>query len=487
MSENIQIASMPLEDYKSACDTIREITNSSEVITSGELAKKVEEVYDYDWNKLKHSVSGEIIGMHGVSPIEHEMGVKVSGVDDLTSVKVLKLGKNLCDNVFELGEISSTDGTEYESGGTIRSVNFIPVIPNTKYAIKAFTTVEGVRFRFYDEYKNYIGYIFGVNTPSFQTKDNCHYLRFSVVGTQGNLDTKLQLELGDVSTEYEPYIEPTEYTPDADGTVHDVTSIYPTTTLITNTDGVIIDAIYNKEISEVDEVPERIEAVYDEGCIKGEREMWDYILNYGTKNDLHKAFYATGFEYIHPPYKITPTYYYSLSQTFNDSEKLKKIESAYFDFSKKQRGTFSQGSLYWTFAACSELEEIEDIGLQPDYSLSSTFVWCGKLRKIAMVRVDENTLYDDPFIGCGNLEDIRFEGVIGQNGLNFSTCKKLSKASWINIIGCLSTTTSGLSITGSLDSIKKAFETSPGSNDGDTSTEWLELETSRSNWKINLL
>jgi hypothetical protein len=48
---------------------------------------------------------------------------------------------------------------------------------------------------------------------------------------------------------YEPYIEPTEYTPDADGVVQGVTSLYPSTTLMTDTSGAMIDVTYNKDIN----------------------------------------------------------------------------------------------------------------------------------------------------------------------------------------------------------------------------------------------
>lgn len=59
----------------------------------------------------------------------------------------------------------------------------------------------------------------------------------------------VQIELGTTSTEYEPYITPTEYTPNADGTVEGVTSLYPNTTLMTDTGGVIIDCEYNRDIN----------------------------------------------------------------------------------------------------------------------------------------------------------------------------------------------------------------------------------------------
>lgn len=58
-----------------------------------------------------------------------------------------------------------------------------------------------------------------------------------------------QIELGTAATDYEPYITPTEYTPTADGTVNGVTSLCPITTLMTDTEGVIIDCEYNRDIN----------------------------------------------------------------------------------------------------------------------------------------------------------------------------------------------------------------------------------------------
>lgn len=59
----------------------------------------------------------------------------------------------------------------------------------------------------------------------------------------------MQLEIGSTATEYEPYKTPTEYTPAADGTVSGVKSLYPTTTLTTDTEGAIIEAEYNRDIN----------------------------------------------------------------------------------------------------------------------------------------------------------------------------------------------------------------------------------------------
>jgi hypothetical protein len=58
-----------------------------------------------------------------------------------------------------------------------------------------------------------------------------------------------QIECGTAATEYEPYIEPVEYAVSADGTVEGVKSIYPATTLTTDTVGALIEVDYNRDIN----------------------------------------------------------------------------------------------------------------------------------------------------------------------------------------------------------------------------------------------
>ena len=60
--------------------------------------------------------------------------------------------------------------------------------------------------------------------------------------------SNFQIENGTTFTTYEPYIG-AEYTPTADGTVNGVTSLYPNTTLMTDTVGVLIDCEYNRDIN----------------------------------------------------------------------------------------------------------------------------------------------------------------------------------------------------------------------------------------------
>jgi hypothetical protein len=65
--------------------------------------------------------------------------------------------------------------------------------------------------------------------------------------TVDNLIFSPMVAYGSESGDYIPFIEPTTYTPNADGTVSGVTSLYPTTTLLTNTDNLIIKCEYNRD------------------------------------------------------------------------------------------------------------------------------------------------------------------------------------------------------------------------------------------------
>ncbi len=78
------------------------------------------------------------------------------------------------------------------------------------------------------------------------------YYRFAIFVKSGitveNLVFKPQIELGITAIPYEPY-QGQSYTPATDGTVSGVKSLYPTTTLMTDTEGAIIEAEYSKDIN----------------------------------------------------------------------------------------------------------------------------------------------------------------------------------------------------------------------------------------------
>lgn len=70
-------------------------------------------------------------------------------------------------------------------------------------------------------------------------------IRYEKGVTYNNYVVKPQLEIGDVATDYEPYNGKT-YTPDQNGDVA-ITSVSPTMTVFTDTDGITIDLEYNRD------------------------------------------------------------------------------------------------------------------------------------------------------------------------------------------------------------------------------------------------
>lgn len=202
-------------------------------------------------NALKGSKSGSAILVDDVSPVTHTMSVKVSSdtVTDLTAVKVVKCGKNLFDKNMPFDD--STKATECNW-----TAYFIQLQPNTTYYCTVFNPQSRYRIMLLSSSTN----INGSTSKSLAISHDYGESGFATWGTQKALTTgqsgklyigtflepakvaeciqkcNLQIELGNTGTEYEPYITPTEYTPNADGTVDGVTSLYPTTMLSVNAD-----------------------------------------------------------------------------------------------------------------------------------------------------------------------------------------------------------------------------------------------------------
>jgi hypothetical protein len=118
---------------------------------------------------------------------------------------------------------------------------------------------------------------------------------------------------------------------------------------------------------------------------------------------------------------------------------------------------------------------------------ANVFENMSNLVTIDKIIVSESTTISAWFSYDDKLENVTFEGTIAKNGLNLQWSTKLNKASITSVINCLSTTTSGLTVTLSKVAVNKAFETSEGANDGTTSTEWTSLIGTRSNWTISLV
>lgn len=231
-------------------------------------------------------------------------------------------------------------------------------------------------------------------------------------------------------------------------------------------------------------VSENVTRVYQSGIAVGvkqagevvKNEFWDGFTDNGERTMYARAFYYWGCEYIRPTRKIIPTTADSAMNVFTQNLKLKKVEAAYFDFSQKPRGTGTQSGYYFTFYNCKALEEIEDIGMQPDFTYNNAFANCVKLHTIAKMRADEDTAFTNAFDFCNALQNVTFEGVIGQN-LNVKWSTRLSRGSISNIVSCLSDTASGKTLTLSKTAVDNAF----------TTDEWNALADTKKNWTVSLL
>jgi hypothetical protein len=116
-----------------------------------------------------------------------------------------------------------------------------------------------------------------------------------------------------------------------------------------------------------------------------------------------------------------------------------------------------------------------------------TFGNAKNLKRIPSLTLENVSRYVGTFQKCEALETLIVYGTIDIDGFNVGDCKKLSRDSIGSIVDALSTETSGLTCTLSLDAVNKAFETSEGANDGSTSADWIALDESKDNWAISLI
>ncbi len=202
--------------------------------------------------------------------VQYELGSTAtsytSNISDLTTVNVTRCGKNLIPYPYSsqsgatingITWTHSSDGALIANGTATEDSNFV-VINNTNAIpvtgqkvtlsgcpVNGGTNKYGIYY--YDTVTSQYDYGEGVTfIPKGVVTINARVFKGATVN---NLVFKPQLELGSTATEYEPYKTPTEYTPAADGTVSGVKSLYPTTTLMTDTAGVIINAEYNKDLN----------------------------------------------------------------------------------------------------------------------------------------------------------------------------------------------------------------------------------------------
>lgn len=125
---------------------------------------------------------------------------------------IVEQGRNLWDEVWKVGTISSSSGNNEGSTAAIYSENYIPIIPNSTYIFVYVGSAkfENVKTRFYDHSKKYIGYNDNNGqtvypNKSFITPSNAFYVRFTLPPDYGNVYKNDIALIADSSGTYAPY------------------------------------------------------------------------------------------------------------------------------------------------------------------------------------------------------------------------------------------------------------------------------------------
>lgn len=229
----------------------------------------------------------------------------------------------------------------------------------------------------------------------------------------------------------------------------------------------------------------RAKADYDEVYEAGKKaeydEFWEKYLAYAKRTGIaYCLFSGAGWnENTRIPYKID--FIRDGYNLFMYCGNIPKSEIAKIDFSKITNN-------FPTFNYSTEIREIPELDTRGVATVGIIFAYCSGLKSIDKIILrDDGSQSIGSFTNCTSLEEVRFEGTLGQNGLNLQWSKKLSAASIESVINILSDTTRDLTVTLSLEAVNKAFETAEGANDGSDSVSWRFLRGSKPYWNIALV
>jgi hypothetical protein len=209
---------------------------------------------------------------------------------------------------------------------------------------------------------------------------------------------------------------------------------------------------------------------YQDGLAAGKQAQydafWDAFQNYGNKRYYYYAF--------------------ACQQTDNEAWATDAYNPKYPIIADCNAGEPSPYATQSIFHYSSRLKDVKVPITLKNGAANNCFYRCYVLKTIPSLTLENITGFNNTFAGCGELETLIVHGTIGADiDIHWST--KLTRESIDSIVNALSTETSGLTCTLSLDAVNKAFETSEGANDGSTSADWIALDESKDNWAISLI
>ena len=220
---------------------------------------------------------------------------------------------------------------------------------------------------------------------------------------------------------------------------------------------------------------------FDKGFIDGQQaeydKFWDNFQENGNRANYANAFINNGWnnETFNPKYPISPTA--DASYAFDN------IGLTDFDFVEKGIVLDLRNATLVTYMF-RNAKGVKRIGVFDCYASRKNInrpFYKSNIETIDEFVFYEDSVYNATFSAVDKLKNLTCSGVIASNDLTFVTCTLLSKNSLTSVINCLSTTTSGLSVTLSLTAVNKAFETSENAKDGSNSTEWQTLVNTKQN------
>ena len=232
------------------------------------------------------------------------------------------------------------------------------------------------------------------------------------------------------------------------------------------------------------------DAFWDTFQWNGNRKIYDYAFGgWGWRKDNFK-----------PKYDIVPTRAGNMfANAKGEQPTITEDEMILMKEVEEERGIvfdFSQATVLGATFRISPFKELNVIDLKSAttdlaYTFSDTTSRYAQLTyRIGLQRIerlicyDTNTFQGNSFGGNYILSYIGFEGVIASD-INLKDLPLISE-SIQKLIGCLSDTATGKTVTLNQVAVNNAFETSSGLADGSTSQEWLNLVATKPNWTISL-
>lgn len=201
-------------------------------------------------NAISEYREGEIIGLQDVSPFTDDMTAQLIGSTGVAAnEKLYVVGKNLwthgTQNIVERAKTFDVDlrpGTYTLSAAvstTYTGSSSIRIHDQTNNALLGFLTKD-----------------VGMSSLTFTLSSPCKkitlYAGPDYVTSAGQTATYniIQIEASSSASDYQPYIEPIEYTPDENGIVSGIVPIYEGMTMYSD-DNVLVTVTYNKDLQKV--------------------------------------------------------------------------------------------------------------------------------------------------------------------------------------------------------------------------------------------